>query len=501
MQLIRSETPSTYGVFSSNVDMLSGLPTFETPKAVSQITPGSASRTNLVALPNQGVQSFEHHRRAGGSQAISTSQKSNRFLFMLGLILAGEAIFALPFHVARFFRPTVLEVFSISATQLGAAQGVYGILAMLAYFPGGPIADRFSARKLLAASLWLTASGGLYMATFPDYRGSLLLWGFFGVSTIILFWAALIRATRDWGGHDQQGRAYGLLDGGRGLFAAGLASIGVMMFGLAFPDGYAGATIEEKQAALRLIIYGYTAATALVGVFVWFVLSDGHPSDEPELKEWKPHTESVWVHIRHVLRIPAVWLQALIIICAYVAYKGFDNYSLFAVEAYGLDEVEAARIVAIGSWMRPVAALGAGLLGDRFNISRMTMLAFVLLLGSYLFFAITTPVPGVAWVLLGNTVLGAAAFFGLRGLYFALFEEAKVPAALTGTAVGFVSVIGYTPDIFVAFVAGVLIDRSPGVAGHQHFFWFLSAFALIGVIASYALMRLLHPGKNKAVTS
>lgn len=414
---------------------------------------------------------------------------------MLGLILAGEAIFALPFHVARFFRPTVLEVFSISATELGAAQGVYGIVAMLAYFPGGPIADRFSARKLLAVSLWMTAAGGLYMATFPDYRGALLLWGFFGITTIMLFWAALIRATREWGGHDEQGRAYGLLDGGRGVFAAGLASVGVMMFSLAFPEGYVDATFEEKQDALRMIIHGYTAATALAGVFVWFALTDGRPSGEPERQQWKPHSESVWVHIIHVLRIPAVWLQAVIVICAYVAYKGFDNYSLFAVEAYGLDEIEAARIVTIGSWMRPLAALGAGLLGDRFNVSRVTMLAFVLLLGSDLFFAMTTPIPGAAWILLSNIVLGAAAFFGLRGLYFALFEEASVPAALTGTAVGVVSVIGFTPDIFVTYVAGVLIDRSPGVVGHQHFFWFLSAFALIGVIASYVLMRRLHPAE------
>ena len=418
---------------------------------------------------------------------------------MLGLILAGEAIYALPFHVARFFRPTVLEVFSLSATELGAAQGVYGIVAMLAYFPGGPIADRFPARKLLAVSLWMTAAGGLYMATFPDYRGALLVWGFFGISTILLFWAALIRATRDWGGHDEQGRAYGLLDGGRGILAAGMASVGVMMFGLAFPEGYSAASFEEKQAALRMIIYGYTAVTALSGVFIWFALTDGHPSGEPELAEWKPHTESVWDHIRCVLRIPAVWLQAVIIFCAYVAYKGFDNYSLFAVQAYGLDEVDAARVVVIGSWMRPIAALGAGLLGDRFNVSRVTMIAFIVLLVSDLFFATTTPIVGAALILLGNTMLGALAFFGLRGLYFALFEEARVPAAVTGTAVGFVSVVGYTPDIFVAFVAGVLIDRSPGLAGHQHFFWFLSAFAFIGVLASYVLMRLLHPAKQKEI--
>ena len=424
------------------------------------------------------------------------SQRVHRFMFMLGLILAGEAVFALPFHVARFFRPTVLEVFMLSNTELGAAQGVYGILAMIAYFPGGPLADRFPARKLLAMSLWTTAAGGLYMATFPDYRGSLFLWGFFGVTTILLFWAALIRATRDWGGHETQGRAYGLLDGGRGLLAAVLASIAVVVFGLAFPEGYSSASFEEKQQALRTIIYGYTAVTAAAGVFIWFVISDAHPSGEPDLEEWKPHAESVSVHITRVLRIPAVWLQAVIVVCAYVGYKGFDNYSLFAVQGYGMNEVDAARVVAIGSWMRPIAALGFGMLGDRFNVSRMTVLAFLILLVSDLFFALTTPILGTAWVLLANTLLACTAIFGLRGLYFALFEEANVPAAVTGTAVGFVSVVGFTPDIFVSYVGGVLIDASPGLAGHQHFYFFLAAFAAIGVIASFALMRMLHPARR-----
>ena len=72
-----------------------------------------------------------------------------RFIFMTALILAGETVYALPFHITRFFRPTVLEVFDLTATELGAAMGVYGLVAMVAYFPGGPIADRFPARKLL----------------------------------------------------------------------------------------------------------------------------------------------------------------------------------------------------------------------------------------------------------------------------------------------------------------------------------------------------------------
>ena len=129
-----------------------------------------------------------------------THSNLQRWAIMASLILAGEAVFTLPYHVTRFFRPTVLEVFDLTATELGVAQASYGIVAMVAYFFGGPMADRFPAHKLLAVSLWLTASGGLYLATFPGYYGVMLLWGFFGASTIFLFWAALIKATRAWGG-------------------------------------------------------------------------------------------------------------------------------------------------------------------------------------------------------------------------------------------------------------------------------------------------------------
>lgn len=411
---------------------------------------------------------------------------------MLGLVLAGEAVYTLPFHVARFFKPTVLEVFSLTPTQLGIAQGVYGIVAMLAYFPGGPLADRFPARKLLAFSLWTTAAGGLYMATLPGYLGAVLLWGFFGLSTILLFWAALIRATREWGGHDEQGLAYGVLEGGRGVLAAGLAFAGNWLFDAAFSDGYAAASFADKQAVLRTIIYGYTTVTALCGVFVWFALSDGQPKGEAALAEWRPDREKLRRHVGRVLRIPAVWLQALIIICAYVAYKGFDNYSLFAVRSYGLDAVEATRIVTASAWMRPIAAICAGLLADRFTASRITILAFAILLGSDLYFAVAAPIPGAAWLFLGNTLVACAGFYALRGLYYALLEEANVPPVVTGTAVGFISVIGYTPEIFTNYAAGVFIEGTPGPAGFQHFFWFLAAFAFVGVGAATALARLLR---------
>ena len=406
-----------------------------------------------------------------------------RAAFMACLIVAGEAIFGLPFHVARFFRPTVLRVFELSNTELGTAQAVYGVVAMLAYFPGGLLADRFAARRLLVVSLLATSVGGTFFASFPSYRGLWLLFGFWGLTTILLFWAALIRATREWGGNDEQGRAYGILDGGRGLFAALLAAAALLLFQTLLPDEPTAATDVERARALRGIIYAYTAATGAAALLCWFFVPEGNARTERERGR-------AWEHIQTVVGRPTVWLQALIVVCAYVGYKGIDNYAVFAVDGYGMNEVQGARVSTMSSWVRPAAAIGAGWVADRITSSRVASICFATLVLSYGWLALTPADTSRAWFLYANVLITSAAVFGLRGVYFALFQEGGLPLAATGTAVGLVSFIGYTPDVFVHLVGGWLLDRSPGAVGHQHFLVFLGGFALIGLVASLAFERL-----------
>lgn len=93
-----------------------------------------------------------------------------RGLSIAALIVAGESVFLLPFVLARVFRPTLLDVFGLTNLELGTAYSVYGVVAMAAYFFGGPIADKFCARTLLAVALTSTAAGGLVMMTVPRRR-------------------------------------------------------------------------------------------------------------------------------------------------------------------------------------------------------------------------------------------------------------------------------------------------------------------------------------------
>ena len=78
-------------------------------------------------------------------------------------------------------------------------------------------------------------------------------------------------------------------------------------------------------------------------------------------------------------------------------------------------------------------------------------------------------------------------------------QRGKIPLVLTGTAVGLISLIGYTPDIFAGPAYGYLLDNSPGIQGHQHVFWMLAIFSLVGGLAAFYYYRLY--GKREKQTN
>lgn len=401
------------------------------------------------------------------------------------LIVAGEAIFFMPFVIARVFRPTLLEVFDLTNWQLGMAFSAYGIVAMLSYFPGGPLADRFAARKLMSAALASTAAGGLVMATIPDLNMLIAVYAFWGLTTVLVFWAALIRATRRWGGEDLQGSAFGLLDGGRGLVAAVVGSVAVALYAALLPDDLATTTLVQRGEAFRQVILLFVGITFLTSLLVWWTLG---PEEDPVPSGAK--RPSAWDGVRHVVRLPTVWLQATIIVCAYVGYKGLDDVSLYAKEGLGFDEVSAAYASTVSMWVRPPAAILTGWIADRYRVTHVTCWAFFMMLLGSLVIALGLVQAGMTALFFASIITTSAAIFALRGLYFAIMREGNIPFVYTGSAVGLASAIGYTPEVFMGPLMGFLLDRTPGALGHHQVFAVIAVFSLIGLFATLWYHRL-----------
>ncbi len=415
---------------------------------------------------------------------MNSTVKSFPWMRLSLLILAGEMVFVLPFVVTRIFRPTFLEVFGLSNFELGKAFSLYGIVAMVSYFVGGPLADRFSPRFLMSTALMLTGLGGFVMAAIPDAHTLMLLYGYWGLTSILLFWAALIKATRMLGEGGNQGKAYGALDAGRGLLAAVMGSVFVGIFAMLLPSSLTGEpSIGSKTAALQSIIICFSFMVVFSGIVVGVFLGTDSQGEVSKKRSNAPLL-SLSHRLLKVLGTPAIWFQSLIILCAYVGYKCTDDFSLYAKDVLGTNDVESARLGTVCFWVRPVAAMGAGWVADKFRVSNMIYLSFAVALGGSVLLA-QGNVASSGFVYLAIIVaLACVGIYALRGLYFAVFEEAKVPVAITGCAIGFVSVAGYTPDIFMGPWMGWILDSNPGALGHQKLFTLLSWFCVAGILAT-----------------
>ncbi|MEE4245346.1 MAG: MFS transporter [Kangiellaceae bacterium] len=404
----------------------------------------------------------------------------NHFSPLLALILAGEAIFALPFHIPRFYRTTFLDAFNITNTELGDSFALYGIVAMMAYFPGVLIADRFNTKNLLIISLVTTALGGMYLYTIPTVAGLKVLFAYWGVTTILLFWSALIKATRLLAGHQQQGITFGVLDAGRGIVASLLASLAIMMFGQQLVSSAA-----DPITILRLIVFYYTLITLFVAALVWLVF----PSYDSQLGPSGSILSVARVTIdemKEVIGNQRVWLQASIVIAAYCGYKGIDNYGLLLTKLAGYNSLESAQFMTQLSYLRPVGAIAAGLIADRWLASRTISLLFVLLAVCYIFNVVQTTQVSLVVI---NFVISALAVFAIRGIYFSLIDESNVSISVTGGAVGLISVIGFTPDIFFASLAGRLLDNASDGLAFQQYFLFMAGFATAGLLSCWLLIK------------
>ena len=401
------------------------------------------------------------------------------------LILSGELIFLLPYVLARIFRPTFLEVFNLNNLQLGSLFSVYGIIALLSYVYGGVISDKFQPKKLIAYSLFFTSFGGIVLASYPSYFVMQILYGYWGFTTVFLFWGAMIKATRVWGGTDNQGQAFGFLDAGRGLVAASMGSLGVLIFSMFLTNNIELSSLIERKEAFRYVILFSSFMVFLTGFLVLFFM-DSNQKDE---KDYVVSTNS-FSNIKTVLKIESVWLIMIIIISAYIGYKVTDIYSLYASDVMLFDQIEAANVSSLQLYLRPLVCILIALLADKSSYIYFIIIGFFTMLIGSTIFAFGIVQLNMNFIFYLSLVVVATGTYAIRALYFSIMQEGRIPLVLTGTAVGLISVVGYTPDIFATPIFGYFLDKYPGILGHQYVFTILSIFSILGLFASIKFAKI-----------
>ena len=400
------------------------------------------------------------------------------------LIFTGELIFALPFHVNRFFRPSLLEEFQYTNYMVGIAFTTYGITALICYFPGGYIADKFNARKLLSLSLILTSIGGILLLFYNNFYFLCFIYGYWGITSILFCWSALIKATKIVGGN-RQGFSFGILEAGRGLVAASLSSIAVIIFTSTLIKNISEKSFFLTGSPLKAVITFYSIITFVAGILIWFYFKDeSNTKSSIKIRE-------AFKKIKKFYKL--IFFQSLIVLSAYSAYKGIDYYSQYFYEIMNYSKEKAASTMSNLSYLRPLCAIFAGLIADKISATKLSIYLFLVLIIAFLYLSLISTIFNLEILIMINIIISMAAVFALRGIYFCYLQETKIPINIIGFSVGIISLIGFFPDVYIGPVFGYFLDTYSKVKAFNLCYIFLLILSLIGF---YSALK-LHKSKKK----
>ena len=395
------------------------------------------------------------------------------------IALAASVIYSAP-YLRQLFKTSLLEAFALTEAQLGNLSSTYALSCLICYVPGGWLADRVEARKLLIIALFASAASYAWYATIPSYEELLIIYAAWGVIGVGILWAAMFKQVRLLGSGDEQGRMFGSLEGARGLFEAILLTVGSFIFGL----------FATRELGMINVIILYTVVSAVLGcVFLfWKSKPAGEVTEEREKIRWSD--------LLIVVRQPSIWLLCIILSALYHVFWATIEFPSFA-ETGGF-EMTLAAATALGAaklWMRFPGGILAGMLGDRIGNPLVMIWLFLLSILSCLYLALMPTTPGWAWTLWVFIFPFALLAYGLRGVFWALLYNCPIPTRVLGTAIGVVSIIGYSPDAYVPQVAAWLHTHYDTTTAYQYFFAYVAAAAGVGMVASWLLYHLTqrHP--------
>ncbi len=394
-----------------------------------------------------------------------------RMLRIIALSWTYMTAFLLPYIQYTFYTP-LQEGLGVSHEQLGNLLSLYSLACLVAYIPGGWIADRFSLRNILIISMAANILLALFMTFSFNYISALIVWPLTALTSGFAFWAALVKGVGLSGSSKEQGKIWGSYE----FFDAG--------FGLcvSYLNLFIFAQLESSFGIKG--VFASIAVMSLISVILFYLFFHDTQVDtqpKPQSQEKTKLGDLV-----NVLKLPVIWLVTLVVFTNYIVFAGMTYFTPYLSDVLGYGIVASGSLAIIRSWaIRMLAGPVFGKIVDSSKSVSKTifwgMIATAVFILIFIFSPTNSPIILIAFFFMATFTLS-----GSRGVMFANLEESKIPNGLRGLSIAIVSMIGYTPDLFVYKVFGGILDDY-GNNGYRIIFSILVITSLIAATSSFAL--------------
>ncbi|MEN5198922.1 MFS transporter [Pseudomonas wadenswilerensis] len=407
---------------------------------------------------------------------MTAHNKAKWFKFLI-LILGGGTVYKLANLKDAFYVP-MQEFMGLSHTQIGLLLSANAIIATGLFVVGGMLADRYDTRKLIPLGLIGTGALGLYLATFPPFSSLMLVFCLLAVCADCIYWPALLKAIRGLGNDQEQGRMFGLLEGGRGVVdtLVAFSALGVFI------------ALGSGEHGLKAAILFYALIDIAAGVLTWFLLK-GNPAQA------QTGAKNPLANLMEAIKVPAIWLVSFNVFMVYIVYCGLTYFIPYLKEVYGLPVALVGAYGIINQYMLKILGGPAGgFIADKHfkSPSRYLKWAFLALLPMMAIILLVPKSPGFIYAGMAATLSFAFIVFSMRGVFWAPMGEVGIAPHITGSAFGIGCLIGYAPGMFAYVGYGAILDHFPGQQGYNYVFIAMMLLALIGFAIASRLQRLVR---------
>ena len=421
------------------------------------------------------------------SQPLFSSRKV--LLNFLILVLCSQFAFSV-LAMKGALLPQMLTLWQISKTQFGVLMSLYGIVHNIFYVALAWAQDRFSPRVLIPLNMVLGGITTFFLGSTTDFATLCFLFVMLSLWCEGAFWPAVLSAVRKSTADTNQGKIFGLLEGGRG---------GVELFQNALTVGLYTA-LGYSVFGLELAFMINAGIMILLGVVAWFMLPR-----ETLLKsgtDTRLANREVFAGMALTLRLPEVWLAGLVGFSVYFVYTAMPFFVTYLSDLHPLPVLAVSLFgIASTSGGRIAVALPSGFIADRFLGGATGGMRLGLLLVAVMatVMALLPVSDGSAWAAIVVMLMLACLIFFMRALYFAPFGQMGLPQRFSGSVIAIAAFMIYLPSSFAYLVWAVILDNNPGPRGYWLLFGLLAVAAVAGLVIAHLLHRRIRRGTSEDI--
>ena len=398
--------------------------------------------------------------------------KVKYLITLIALGVCGGTIYIIP-YVRYSFYTQLTEAMNISNAQLASLTSMYALVAIILFIPGGIMADKFNAKKLIMFSLIGTTLLTIVFALQMSYAVANIVWVGLAVTTGTTFWPGFVKFLNNLGDAESSGRTFGYYYALNGISAAIVNAVTLWVI---------------TNYGLKAGILTIAASTAIAAVLIFFLIDE---TQQEAIKDVKTSDEDKFKFsdLGAVAKNPATYILGIVSFCTYGIYSNTSYFTPYLVDVLGVAPESSSIYSIIRTYVFMLLAPIGGIMADKVLKSTGKWLMITLGSISVLYVAVimlpSTISPTFASIF---TLIPAAIAMSMYGIRFSIIRELHIRPAIVGTVMGVASMISWATDFILPPVFGTILDKS-GNAGYTTIFVILAVIGAVGVIMSYVAVK------------